>query len=60
MVTLRVYDVLGREVARLVNEELGPGTYVKTWDATGIAAGIYFYRLTAGTFDEVKKMVIAK
>ncbi len=60
LVTLRVYDVLGREIAELVNEELGPGTFAETWDATGIAAGIYFYRLTAGTFDEVKKIVVAR
>ena len=60
LVSLRVYDVLGREVAELVNEELEPGTYTRTWDATGISAGIYFYRLTAGTFDEVKKMVVAR
>ncbi|MBI5216483.1 MAG: T9SS type A sorting domain-containing protein [Ignavibacteriae bacterium] len=45
LVTLKVYDVLGREVATLVNENLHPGTFNVSWDATGHASGIYYYRL---------------
>jgi hypothetical protein len=45
---LTVYDLLGREVAVLVNEEKMPGTYTVMWDAKGIASGIYFYTLRAG------------
>ncbi len=56
-VNLRVYDVLGREVATLVNEVLPPGSYVKTWNAAGVASGIYFYRLTSGSYREIKKML---
>jgi ligand-binding sensor domain-containing protein len=47
-VTLRVYDVLGRQIAELVNERLEPGTYNTPWDARGLASGVYFYRLSAG------------
>jgi hypothetical protein len=46
-VTLKVYDVLGREVRTLVNEELKAGNYETTFDATGLASGVYFYRLQA-------------
>lgn len=59
-VILRVYDVLGREVATLVNEPKGPGAYEVGWDASGVAGGIYFYRLQAGSFAAVKKMVVLK
>jgi hypothetical protein len=45
-VSLRVYDLLGREVATLVNEQLAPGTYTAQWVATGFASGVYFYRLS--------------
>ena len=59
-VSLVVYDVLGREVATLVNELKVPGTYEVKWDASGMAGGIYFYRLQAGGFVAVKKMVVLK
>jgi hypothetical protein len=58
--SLRVYDVLGREVATLVNEVKQPGTYSVTWDASGIASGVYFYRLHAGEFSSMKKMLLLK
>jgi len=59
-VTLKVYDVLGREVATIVNEELPPGTYIRTWDAGTIVSGVYFYKLEAGSFTSVKKMLLLK
>lgn len=59
-VSLRVYDVLGRVLATLVNEELSPGSYAKTWDASAVPSGLYYYKLTAGTFTDVKKMVVMK
>jgi predicted esterase len=59
-VSLIVYDVLGREVAMLVNEVKQPGTHTVQWDATGEPTGIYFYRLQAGSFAETKKLVVVK
>lgn len=59
-VSLKVYDILGREVATVVNEEKKPGRYEVTWDANGIASGLYFYRMQAGTFDRVRKLVLMK
>jgi aminopeptidase N len=56
--SLRVYDVLGREVATLVNDELNPGTYEVTWDASGQASGVYYYRLQTGGFTETKRLVL--
>ncbi len=59
-VRLRVYDVLGRQVAELVNARQAPGKYRVTFDATRVATGVYFYRLTAGSFSEVRKMAFIK
>lgn len=59
-VSLRVYDVLGREVAMLVNERKGAGEYAVEWNAGGLPSGVYFYRLTAGRFAETRKMVVMK
>jgi hypothetical protein len=59
-VTLKIYDVLGREVAILVNEEKAPGNYEVKWDASGFPSGIYFYRLAAGSFTETKKMILLR
>ncbi len=59
-VTLKVYDVLGREVATLVNEEKFPGTYEATFNASNLSSGIYFYTLRAGNFIETKKMLLVK
>jgi hypothetical protein len=57
---LKVYDALGQEVATLVNEVQGPGTYTVNWNATGFTSGVYFYRLTAGSYVETRKLVVAK
>ncbi len=59
-VTLKVYDVLGHEVATLVNENLQPGSYEVRFNAEGFASGVYFYRLTAGKFTESKRMVLLR
>jgi hypothetical protein len=59
-VTLCVYDLLGREVATLVDEKLSPGTYTRQWDATGQPSGVYFYRLVAGEFVETRKLVLLR
>jgi hypothetical protein len=59
-VYLKVYNVLGDEVATLVNEEKPAGSYQVEFDATTLPSGIYFYRLLAGSYIETKKMVLMK
>ena len=59
-VVLKVYDIIGREVATLVSEEMKPGSYEVTFDAAGLANGVYLYRLTAGSFSDVKKLLLLK
>jgi len=59
-VTLKVYDVLGNEIANLVNEEKAAGTYAVEFNATNLSSGIYFYELQAGSFVETKKMLLLK
>jgi hypothetical protein len=59
-VSLKVYDLLGREVATLVNEEKPAGTYEITFDASGLSSGVYYYKLQADTFIETKKMILVK
>jgi hypothetical protein len=59
-VTLKVFDVLGREVATLVNEEKAAGEYSITWNAENAASGVYYYKLTAGSFTQTKTMILAK
>jgi len=60
IVTLKIYDVLGREIATLVNEQLQPGTYEAEWDASNYPGGVYFYKLTTPEFTETRKMVLVK
>jgi len=59
-VVIMVYDVLGKEIATLVNEEKPAGSYEVEFDATELSSSIYFYRLQAGSFVETKKMVLMK
>ncbi len=59
-VILKVYDVLGREVATLVNELEAAGRYNITFDASKYSSGVYFYRIEAGSFSQIKKMVLLK
>ncbi len=59
-VSLKVYDVLGREVATLVNGKQEAGTYTLTLNGANLASGVYFYRLQAGNFVQTKKMMLVK
>lgn len=59
-VTLKIYDVLGKEVSMLINEELSAGNYEKTFFPYNLSNGIYFYSLKAGKFSETKKMILMK
>lgn len=59
-VQLQIFDVLGRNVATLVNEQMPAGHYEVPWDATNISSGVYFYQLSAGNFLETKKLTILK
>ena len=60
LVTLKVYDVVGREVATLVNARQEAGRYDINFNATSLSSGVYFYRLQAGSFVETKKMMLVK
>lgn len=59
-VKLTVYDVMGREVAELVNQQLQPGSYSVDWDASNYPSGVYLYKLETGIFVQSKKMVLVK
>lgn len=59
-VRLVVYDLLGREVTVLVNERKPAGSYTVRFDGSGRASGVYFYRLTAGSFAQTRKMILVK
>ncbi|MCU0414993.1 MAG: DUF1028 domain-containing protein [Ignavibacteriaceae bacterium] len=59
-VTLKVYDVLGNEVAILVNKEQEAGTYEVEFDASSLSSGTYFYKLQAGSFVDTRKMILLK
>ena len=60
LVTLKIFDVLGREVSTLVNEEKPSGSYEVEFDASKLSSGIYFYQLNAGDFHETKKMILLR
>ncbi len=60
LVTLKIYDVLGREVATLVNEVKQPGVHQVRFDGSGLASGVYFYRLEIGTSVHTKSMVLLR
>ncbi len=59
-IKLKVYDVLGKEVASLLNEEKSPGKYTINFNAQNLSSGVYYYRITAGTYTETRKMVLMK
>jgi hypothetical protein len=59
-VSLKVYDVLGREVSSLVNERQTAGSYESRFNAANLPSGMYFYRLQSGTFTETRKMLLVK
>ncbi len=59
-VTLKIYDILGAEVAVLVNEYKSPGNYKAVFDASNLSSGIYFYRLNTRNYSTVKKMILLR
>ena len=59
-ISLKVYNILGEEVENLVNDELSPGNYRFNFDASNLTSGVYFYRINAGSFTEVRKMLLIK
>jgi hypothetical protein len=59
-VTLKIYNILGQELAQLVSQKLNAGTYTTKWNASNCSSGIYFYRLQAGVYSETKKLVLLK
>jgi glucose/arabinose dehydrogenase len=59
-VSLKVLDVLGREIATIVNEEMPPGRYAKSFDANSLSSGVYFYKLRAGDFTATKRMLLVR
>jgi len=60
LVSLKIFDILGTEVATLVNNEYPVGNYTVDFNAAGIASGIYFYKIQSGNFVETKKMILMK
>ena len=60
MITLNVYDIIGREIATLINEERDAGWYEQSFDASALSSGIYIYRLSAGSKVFSKKMMLIK
>ena len=59
-VSLKIYDVLGKEISTLISEEMNAGTYTVNWNASALPSGVYFYRLQAKNFSETKKLVLTK
>jgi hypothetical protein len=59
-VTLKIYDIIGRAVATVFSGELEAGDYTRQWNASAFSSGVYFYRLEAGSFVDVKKMILLK
>ena len=60
LINIAVYDVTGREVVTLINEELAAGKFSVTWDASNYPSGLYFCRLTSDKFTETRKMILLK
>ncbi len=59
-VSIKVYDVQGREVQTLVNERMGAGVYETTFDGAGLNSGVYFYQMRVGDYAETKRMILIK
>jgi len=60
MVKIAIYDMLGKEISILANEEMNAGSYSVDWDASNYPSGVYFYKITAGDYSESRKMVLLK
>jgi len=59
-VSLKVYDIVGREVATIINQELNQGTYLKTVSGENLSSGMYMYKLVSGNYSETKKFILSK
>ncbi len=59
-VNIKIYNMLGQEVASLIHQKMSPGNYICRWNAQEISSGIYFYVMTAGNFRQIKKMVLVR
>ena len=59
-VKLAVFDITGKEIAVLVNQELNAGVYNVDFDASNLSSGTYFYRMETAGFSDVKKMIVVK
>jgi hypothetical protein len=57
---MKVYDILGKGIETLVNEEKPAGNYEINWNAAKLSSGVYFYRIKSGNFSQVKKMILMK
>ena len=60
LVSLKIYDILGRQVATLINKRQSPGIYRVTFDASNLSSGVYLYRLKAGSFTQSRKMILLR
>jgi hypothetical protein len=59
-VRLKIYNALGQEITQLVSQHMDAGTHTSEWNASGYTSGIYYYRLEAGNFVGIKKMVLLR
>ncbi len=59
-VTMKIFDIGGREIATLISGIMLPGYHQVSWDATGFASGIFFCRLTAGEYDQIRKIILVR
>ena len=59
-VSLKIYNVIGKEIATLIDKEMFPGIYELPWDASKVASGIYFYQLSGENFIQTKKMILLR
>ncbi len=57
---MSVYNAMGRQVAEIVNESMSAGSHQVTFDGSSLASGVYYYRIEAGSFSEMKKFVLMK
>jgi len=60
IIILKVYDIVGKEIAVLVNEEKPAGTYRATFDGSSLTSGVYFYKIQIGAFTDIKKLILLK
>ena len=58
--SIKVYDITGKEVETLVNENMQAGKYQTQWNGSMYSSGVYFYKITAGEFNETKRMILIK